>query len=177
MSDGETYVLDANIFIEAQQKYYAFDICPGFWTELVRLHSNKRLCSLDRVFAEIEVGNDGLTEWSRLQKPNAFFKGTADAAVANQFAEIVSWVQAEPQFLPEAKAAFATVADGWVIAYAKVNKHIVVTHEVFDPEVKRRIPMPNICVEFKVEYCNTFDMLRKLAVCFASRKRKGPRNS
>ncbi len=26
------YLLDANVFIEAKNLYYAFDICPGFWT-------------------------------------------------------------------------------------------------------------------------------------------------
>ena len=25
------YLLDSNVFIEAKNRYYAFDICPGFW--------------------------------------------------------------------------------------------------------------------------------------------------
>jgi len=25
------YILDANVFIEAYKRYYAFDLCPGFW--------------------------------------------------------------------------------------------------------------------------------------------------
>jgi hypothetical protein len=25
------YVLDANIFIEAKQRYYGLDFCPAFW--------------------------------------------------------------------------------------------------------------------------------------------------
>ncbi len=25
------YLFDANVFIEAKNRYYAFDICPGFW--------------------------------------------------------------------------------------------------------------------------------------------------
>lgn len=25
------FLLDANVFIEAKNRYYGFDICPGFW--------------------------------------------------------------------------------------------------------------------------------------------------
>jgi len=28
------YLLDSNIFLEAQNRYYANDICPGFWNWL-----------------------------------------------------------------------------------------------------------------------------------------------
>jgi hypothetical protein len=28
--DGATYVLDANVFIEAARRYYAFDLAPPF---------------------------------------------------------------------------------------------------------------------------------------------------
>ena len=43
------YVLDANIFIEAKQRYYAFDVCPGFWEALVWHHGNGPIISVDRV--------------------------------------------------------------------------------------------------------------------------------
>ena len=45
----------------------------------------------------------------------------ADKGVIDAFAEMVKWVQAERQFTPEAKSLFASVADGWVIAYGKTN--------------------------------------------------------
>ncbi len=25
------YLLDANVFIDAKNRYYGFDFCPGFW--------------------------------------------------------------------------------------------------------------------------------------------------
>ena len=31
------YLLDANPFIEAKNRYYGFDICPGFWTAIIDL--------------------------------------------------------------------------------------------------------------------------------------------
>ena len=41
MSDGKRYVLDANVFIEAHQRYYALDVCPGFWLALIRQHEKQ----------------------------------------------------------------------------------------------------------------------------------------
>ncbi len=42
MSAGKRYVLDANVFIDAHQNYYAFDICPGFWNALIQQHNTSR---------------------------------------------------------------------------------------------------------------------------------------
>jgi len=35
--DRSVYVLDANVFIEAARRYYAFDIAPKFWDTLIQL--------------------------------------------------------------------------------------------------------------------------------------------
>jgi hypothetical protein len=83
----------------------------------------------------------------------------------------MDWVYREPQFTAEAKAEFAAVADGWIVAYAKVNWYVVVTHEEHRPEVRNRVPIPNVCVQFGVDYCNTFEMLRDLNVQFVLGKR------
>lgn len=32
------YLLDANIFIQAKNRHYAFDVVPGFWRWLERAH-------------------------------------------------------------------------------------------------------------------------------------------
>ena len=100
--------------------------------------------------------------WIENQAPETFFKKTEDQAVIAEFQELVGWVYSADQFSDSAKSEFATVADGWVIAYAAVNKLVVVTHEEFAPAAKRKVPMPNVCVEFDVEYVNTFEMLRSL---------------
>lgn len=75
------------------------------------------------------------------------------------FQAMVTWVNSVPQFMPAAKAEFAAAADGWLIAFAKVNKSIVVTHEEYAPDVQRKVPIPNVCLEFNVECVNTFEML------------------
>lgn len=88
------------------------------------------------------------------------------------FSSVIAWVNAQPQFAQAAKAEFASVADGWLVAYAKVNGMTVVTHEEFAPDVKKRVPLPNVCIEFDVEYVNTFEMLNDLGVKFVLRTKR-----
>ncbi len=79
----------------------------------------------------------------------------------------MGWVQAQDQFSDAAKADFAAGADGWLVAYARAKEHIVVTHEVLDPSIRRKVPIPNVCEAFNMEYRDTFEMLRQLGVRFS----------
>jgi hypothetical protein len=172
MSDSKRYVLDANVFIEAHQSYYRNGICPAFWLALARQHETKRIVSIDKVKAELLLGNDWLSEWAKDKAPRTFFKQTADKKVSDAFADMMRWVQDDDQFTPEAKSQFASVADGWVVAYARANGLAVATHEEYAPDAKKRVPMPNVCLEFDVRYCNTFEMLSELKVQFILKKRR-----
>ena len=172
MSRSRRYVLDANVFIEAHQRYYNFDICPGFWMALVHQHERKRVFSIDRIQEELTGRRDALSEWVTTTASEGFFKQTADQAVIKAFGDMVAWVDAEPQFNSGAKAEFATVADGWMIAYAKANGLILVTHEEYAPDAKKKAPIPNVCLEFNVEYVNTFEMLQELSIQFILNTRR-----
>jgi len=57
-------------------------------------------------------------------------------------------------------------ADGWLVAYAKVKGCVVVTHELPSPDVRRKVPIPNVCRAFNVQFVDTFEMLRTLGVRF-----------
>src|SRR5262249_49725186 len=156
MSASKRYVLDTNPFITAKNAYYGFGPCPGFWKGLIVQHENKRVFSIDRVLEELVAQDDELSEWAQDTAPETFFKKTQDQAVIGMFRRIVTWVNAQPQFIPGAKDEFASAADCWVIAYAKVNGLTVVTHEELAPDAKKTVPMPNVCLEFDVDYANTF---------------------
>lgn len=176
MSVSKRYILDANAFIEAKDRYYSFDICPGFWTSLVSQHNAKRVFSIDRIRDELAEQDDEIKDWIDDRASETFFKKTEDQAVVDLFQEMVNWVYSEDQFTDAAKTEFASVADGWLMAYASVNDQIVVTHEEYAPEVKRKVPIPNVCVEFDIEYVNTFEMLHALGEKFVrSTKRRGKR--
>lgn len=163
---SKKYLLDANAFIEAKNRYYGFDICPGFWASLVSLHESKRVFSIDRIQRELMLQDDEVKDWVKTQVPDTFFKKTQDQAVIKQFSKMVEWVYSQSQFMASAKSEFSEVADGWVIAYASVNGLIVVTHEEYAPDAKKKVPIPNVCIEFGVNYVNTFEMLRDLGEKF-----------
>ena len=162
------FLLDTNIFIEAHRRYYALDLCPGFW-ECLSYHARQRhLSSIDRVRAEIREG-DALSRWIH-DAPDELFVSSADPVVANIFKAMLTWVQRNPQFQPQAKSEFAVAADGWLAAYSKVHGAVLVTHEAADPNVRRRVPLPNVCDQFGVVVQDTFDMLRELEVRFDWRR-------
>lgn len=123
--------------------------------------------SIDKVRKELERGGDDLTEWIASTAPSTCFSSTNDSAVISQYGQIMAWVQAQDRFNPEAKSQFAAGADGWLIAYAKVNGLILVTHETLAPEARRTVPIPNVCEAFGVTYLDTFDMLRELEASFS----------
>lgn len=171
MSAAKCYVLDTNVFIHAHRMHYAFDICPGFWDAMIGQHRLGALCSIDRVKKEL-AGEDILAEWTKKIAPEEFFRGTADQEVVDAFGKMVRWAQAEAQFTAQAKAEFASVADGWLVAFAKVHGQTVVTQEVYARETKKSVKIPNACVKFGVDYCNTFDMLRGLKEQFVLKGRR-----
>jgi hypothetical protein len=164
--DGGTYVLDTNVFIEAARRYYAFDIAPPFWESLVQYAANGRIYSIDRVKQELERGKDELATWATSQFNDAF-DSTDEEDVIESYSEVIGWVQAQDQFLDAAKADFAAVADGWLVAYAKAKGYIVVTHELPAVDARSKVPIPNVCEALGVRYVDTFAMLRELGVRFS----------
>ncbi|MEP0848660.1 MAG: DUF4411 family protein [Phycisphaerae bacterium] len=167
-----TFLLDSNIFIEAKQRYYAFDICPGFWQALVWQYGRGRLLSIDRVKTELTDNfddDDELKKWVLTTMPHACFLSTDQEAVLDAYRDAVGWVMAQPQFTPAAKAEFASVdnADAWVIAVARAVDATIVTHEKPNPNKRNKVPIPNVCVALGIPYVDTFGMLRALATRFS----------
>lgn len=164
--DGGPYILDANVFIEAARHYYAFDIAPPFWESLVHHSRDGRIQSIDRIKRELERGKDDLATWAATEFTDAF-ASTDHENITEYYREVISWVQAQDQFSDAAKSDFASGADGWLVAYAGVNEAIIVTHEVRNPNIRRKVPIPNVCDVFDVNYLDTFEMLRQLGVRFS----------
>lgn len=163
-----TFLVDSNSLIEAKDGGFAFDICPGFWNAILRHHQRREIYSIDRIRDELLDGNDILVKWVRRRVPTTFFVDSTDASVANEYGKIIQWVQANYE-MQSAVNSFASKADGWLIATAKVGGHTVVTEEVFNPARKNRVPNPNVCRQFGVPFCDTYAMLRTLKVKFGLR--------
>ena len=158
------FVLDTNVFIGANNTYYAPDICQGFWECISRYYCAGRLLSIDRVRDEI-LKPEVLVQWVKAA-PDGLFVFTGEQQVTDTYRNIMLWVHQNPQFRTEAKREFAGKADGWLVAYAQAHNMEVVTHEMFQPEAKGKVPLPNVCWQFNVPYLNTFEMLRQLGVQF-----------
>ena len=158
------YVIDSDVFISAKNAYYAFDICPGFWDSVIDHYQAGRVCSIDRIRQELLAGNENedLVQWVKNMVPPDFFLSSQDTEVITAYREIMLWVQRNPQYFDDAKAKFATEADGWLVAHGMVNGKEVVTNEQPRPEARSRILLPDVCDQFGVQYHNTFEMLRAL---------------
>lgn len=163
---SDTYVLDADVFMQAARTYCAFDLytkVPPFWDALVNQASKERLLSIDRVKEDIDRGNDALKDWANGQFHN-WFAPTDQDDVLEAYRKVIAWVQNQKQFTDAAKAEFANVSDGWLVAYAMAKGYVVVTHERFNHDIKKRVPIPNVCQAFNIRYIDTFEMLRELGV-------------
>lgn len=158
------YLLDANIFIQAKNTYYAFDICPGFWDSLLGAFDDGVVCSIAPVRDELKVGKDEIADWMNKKVPKGFFHSVKSPADIEQYREVMKWVQTNSQFFQPAKDDFAAGADGWLVAYAAVHGMWLVTQEQIDPQAKKRVPLPNVAEAFEVHWLNTFEMLRALGI-------------
>ena len=157
------YLLDANVFIEAKNRYYAFDIVPGFWVWLDKAHAGGTVCSIKEVQEELLKHDDELADWVR-QRPNLF--QTVDQKTTAFYAPLTQWAYSQ-NFTGAALSVFtATNADYLLIAYAKAHSHTLVTHERFNANVKNRIPIPNACRAMGVKTVDTFQMLRQAGASF-----------
>ena len=161
------FVLDANVFIEAKQRYYGFDVCPGFWAALAWQHGQGSLLSIDRVRAELQGMGDDLATWAAQTMPDACFAATDSQDVVAAYGQAMQWVNNQARFTPAAKAEFAQVADGWLIAYARATGGTVVTQEQLRPDSQRRVFIPDVCLALNVAYVDTFTMLRRLTTQFS----------
>src|SRR3989304_6097538 len=97
VNESPPYLLDANVFIEAAKRYYAFDIAPGFWQKLAQLAGQVRVRRVDRVQKELMKGNDQLADWAKNHFAGAFLS-TDEPQVIAKYQEVMRWVSAQGQF-------------------------------------------------------------------------------
>ncbi|ACJ00503.1 DUF4411 family protein [Rhodospirillum centenum] len=159
------FLTDANVFIEAKNRYYDFDICPGFWDWMDAQVPEMKVCSIKPVYDELAGGGDSLSRWVKDRRADGRFLKVDDVAAQTFFARVAATVQAGA-FKPEAKAQFLSGADPWLVAKAGAIGATVVTQEKYQAGAQRRVPLPNICQAFGVPYIDTFELLKQGAAKF-----------
>ena len=152
-----TYLLDANVFIQAKNLHYGLDFCPAFWEWLAVKNAAGKVFSIDKVADELEAGADDLTQWAHQQGTGLFRK--TDAHIVPQFAVVSAWVMGQG-YEPAAINTFLQVADYYLIAHALADGHVVVTHEV-PASSPKKIKIPNVCAGLGLRFMTPYEMLRR----------------
>src|SRR5579859_3953954 len=136
------YLLDANVFIQASQRYYGLDFCPGFWDWLVQANTAGRVFSIEKVRVELEVGTDKLVQWVARRDARFFLK--PDTKVMTALGAVATWVTGQ-NFEPSAISTFLQVADYYRVGHALARGFTVVTEEL-PASSPRKVKIPNACV-------------------------------
>ncbi|SPT52850.1 Uncharacterised protein [Actinomyces bovis] len=158
------YLVDANVLIEAKNRYYAFDIAPGFWDWLSQAYGEGRVFSIDAVRKEILQGEDELSQWAKIHRE---FFHPLDQKTTPFFSKLSIWTQSQ-NFTPAARDAFtAEAADYLLVAFAAAHACTVVTHETAGSGSRKRVKIPDACKALDVKCVNTFEMLRRTGVSLA----------
>lgn len=161
------FLIDANVFIEAKNKYYNMSFCPAFWDWLLRGCAGQQIFSIQGIYDELTNGNDELKTWSMSNRH--FFLPVSDEHTQNNLSAVVSYVASQQVSVPMASGAmeeFLRGADTWLIAKAMSTGATIVTHERLDIQCKRKFLIPNICRHFGVNYLDTFALLQQLNASF-----------
>lgn len=161
-----SYLLDANVFIQAKRLHYGLDFCPGFWEWLKEANRAGKVFSIEKVGDELAAGGDDLSKWSDKMGPDFFLP--PDDPMIGAMSRVSQWVQKQ-NFRSAAVSTFLQDADYYLVSHALAHNHVVVTHEVASDGV-RQVKIPNACIGVKVKCMTPFEMLRRERVRFVLEK-------
>ncbi len=117
------YLLDADVFIQAKQRHYGMDFCPGFWDWLEQGNDAESVFSIEKVADELEVGGDRLSEWTKARGERFFLP--PDEPMLDSLAEVAEWVRSR-RYRPAAVSTFLDSADYYLVSHAHAHEHVVV---------------------------------------------------
>jgi uncharacterized protein DUF4411 len=149
------YLLDANVLIEAKNRYYGMDFCPAFWDWIDAAHAAGSVFSIDKVRDELVSGEDDLADWARQRGGGFFLK--PDGAVLLSLRAVSAWAVGAP-YDQAAVNGFLDGADFYLVAHAHAHGHTLVTHE--RAGAVKKVKIPDACIGLDVQFTQPFAMLR-----------------
>lgn len=155
---GQKYCLDANVLIQAWQKYYSPKFCPSYWEVLNELGKEDRIFLPQMVYDEITRTDDDLSNWL---KESLIPKRKLDGTITECWKKILAANPIHQYLVDNTKQR--SLADPWVIAHALNENACVVTKEekVTSPN-SNKIKIPNVCDNMGVRWINDFDFIEEL---------------
>ncbi len=159
-------LMDANVFIEAKNRYYGFDLVPAFWQWLEDQATAGTIASTDLVYKELLDGKDELAEWAKDHKEALFRVSSNSKQVALHVDALVLWSRKEG-YSEAAIDDFLARADPFLIGAAAETGSVVVTMEVPAGNSRKKVKIPDACDHLNVPHEDTFQMMRNLRARFA----------
>lgn len=156
------YCLDANVLIQAWQKYYNPKFCPDYWNILIELGKQDKIFIPELVYEEITRTEDDLSRWLKASKI-PIKKITEPVTICLQ--KIYSANPVHKNLVDNINGR--SLADPWVIAHSIFENAIVVTKEEKITALNsKRIRMPNVCDNMGVRWINDFQFIDELDIKF-----------
>jgi hypothetical protein len=156
------FCLDANVLIQAWQKYYSPKICPSYWDIFNDLGANNIIFMPEMVYNEIVRTDDDLSKWLKSSKIPI---RKIDEQVIKCLKDIYSADPNHKYLVDNTKAR--SLADPWVIAHALRENATVVTKEEKVTAINTtKIKIPNVCEKMNVPWINDFQLIVELGIIF-----------
>ena len=155
------YLLDANVLIDANRDYYPISRVPEFWEWLAYAGENNRVKIPVEIYEEIKYGKDDLATWIKNDeiKASLLFSEEVDVSLVSTVTNVGYASDLTDDEIEKLGR------DPFLVAYAlvEVGERCVVTTEVSKPTRRRaNRHMPDVCDQFSVPRCNTFEFVRAL---------------
>jgi rRNA-processing protein FCF1 len=159
----QKYCLDANVLIQAWQKYYSPKFCLDYWILLNNLGDNNRIFIPQMVSEEITRTEDDLAVWLKNSSiPIHEINGPVSECLKRIYAS-----NPLHQYLV-ANSGQHSLADPWVIAHAMNENAVVVTKEIKDNfNNPTKIKIPHVCDNMGVRWINDFELVEELGIQFS----------
>ncbi len=157
------YCLDANILIQAWQKYYNPRFCPDYWDILIELGNARKIFIPEIVSEEILRTEDELSKWLKKSKiPIVKINEPITKCLQN----IYTANPIHKTLVDSSKNR--SLADPWVIAHAiHENATVVTKEEKVTAANSNRIRIPNVCDNMGVRWINDFQFIDELKINFS----------
>ncbi len=172
-STAHIYCLDANVLIQAWQKYYSPGLCPDYWDILNMLGSERRIFIPEEVKNEITVTDDKEKTEDDLSK----WLKRSSIPVHKPTEEVIKcWqniLQANPiHKLLVDSARGRSLADPWVISHALHKKATVVTKEnpITSINARKPITIPNVCDNMQIRWIDDYTFVKELGLKFSCKR-------
>lgn len=157
------YCLDANVLIQAWQKYYSPKFCPDYWNILDELGSQGKILIPKMVQEEITRTDDDLSKWLKKSHIPVL---EINENVTN-FLKIVFTSHPSHKNLVD-NTKNRSLADPWLIAHAINENAIIVTkEEKVTASNSLKIKIPNVCDNMGITWINDFQLIERLNIYFS----------